>query len=63
MEFNNISFFWSLKLDFPPAIAQTLEHFRKLPKHTYTRPEEADVTSLLNFNFDFVDFCVKINDI
>ena len=28
----------------------------KLPKHTYTRPEEADVTSLLNSicNFDFV---------
>jgi hypothetical protein len=37
-------------------IAKTLEHFTKLPKHTYTRPEEADVTSLLNFicNFDFV---------
>ena len=33
-----------------------LDHFTKLPKHTYTRPEEADVTSLLNsiFNFDFV---------
>jgi hypothetical protein len=27
---------------FSPAIAQTLEHFTKLPKHTYTRPEEAD---------------------
>jgi hypothetical protein len=42
--------------DFYPAIAQTLEHFTKLPKHTYTRPEEADVTSLLNSicNFDFV---------
>ena len=28
----------------------------KLPKHTYTRPEEAGVTSLLNSicNFDFV---------
>jgi hypothetical protein len=38
------------------AIAQTLEHFTKLPKYTYTRPEEADVTSLLNSicNFDFV---------
>jgi hypothetical protein len=36
--------------------AQTLEHFTKLPKDTYTRPEEADVTSLLNSicNFDFV---------
>jgi hypothetical protein len=45
-----------LELDFFPAIAQTLEHFTKLPKHTYTRPEEADVTSLLNSicNFDFV---------
>jgi hypothetical protein len=45
-----------LKFDFFPAIAQTLEHFTKLPKHTYTRPEEADVTSLLNSicNFDFV---------
>jgi hypothetical protein len=45
-----------LKLDFFPAIAQTLEHFTKLPKHTYTRSEEADVTSLLNSicNFDFV---------
>ena len=44
------------KLDFSPAIAQTLEHFTKLSKHTYTRTEEADVTSLLNFicNFDFV---------
>ena len=33
-----------------------LDHFTKLPKHTYTRPEEADVTSLLNSicNFDFV---------
>ena len=33
-----------------------LDHFAKLPKHTYTRPEEADVTSLLNSicNFDFV---------
>jgi hypothetical protein len=33
-----------------------LVHFTKLPKHTYTRPEEADVTSLLNSicNFDFV---------
>jgi hypothetical protein len=32
------------------------DHFTKLPKHTYTRPEEADVTSLLNSicNFDFV---------
>jgi hypothetical protein len=31
-------------------------HFTKLLKHTYTRPEEADVTSLLNSicNFDFV---------
>ena len=29
------------------AIAQTLEHFTKLPKHTYTRPGAADVTSLL----------------
>jgi hypothetical protein len=39
-----------------PAIAQTLEHFTKLPKHAYTRPEEAGVTSLLNSicNFDFV---------
>ena len=38
------------------AIAETLEHFTKLPKHTYTRPEEADVTSLLNYicNFGFV---------
>jgi hypothetical protein len=35
-----------LKLYFPPAIAQSLEHFTKLPKHTYTRPEEADVSSL-----------------
>jgi hypothetical protein len=34
-------------LDFFPAIAQTLEHFTKLPKHTYTGPEEAGVTSLL----------------
>jgi hypothetical protein len=43
-------------LDFFPAIAQTLEHFTKLPKHTYTGPEEADVTSLLYSicNFDFV---------
>jgi hypothetical protein len=32
-----------LKLDFFPAI----EHFTKLPKHTYTRSGEADVTSLL----------------
>ena len=41
---------------FSPAIVQTLEHFTKLPKRTYTRPEEADVTSLLNSicNFDFV---------
>ena len=33
-----------------------LDHFAKLPKHTYTRPDEADVTSLLNSicNFDFV---------
>jgi hypothetical protein len=33
-----------------------LDHFTKLPKYTYTRPEEADVTSLLNsiYNFDFV---------
>jgi hypothetical protein len=33
-----------------------LDHFTKLPKLTYTRPEEADVTSLLNSicNFDFV---------
>jgi hypothetical protein len=40
----------------PNVIAETLEHFTKLPKHTYTRPEEADVTSLLNSicNFDFV---------
>jgi hypothetical protein len=38
------------------AFAQTLEHFTKLPKHTYTRSEEGDVTSLLNSicNFDFV---------
>jgi hypothetical protein len=38
------------------TIAQTFEHLTKLPKHTYTRPEEADVTSLLNSicNFDFV---------
>jgi hypothetical protein len=30
--------------------------YMKLPKHTYTRPEEADVSSLLNSicNFDFV---------
>jgi hypothetical protein len=43
-------------LDFFPAIAETLEHLTKLPKHTYTRPEEADVTSLLNSicNFDFI---------
>jgi hypothetical protein len=36
--------------------APLLDHFAKLPKHTYTRPEEADVTSLLNSicNFDFV---------
>jgi hypothetical protein len=36
--------------------AQTFEHFTKLPKHTYTRPEEADGTSLLNSicNFYFV---------
>jgi hypothetical protein len=36
--------------------SRALDHFTKLPKHTYTRPEEADVTSLLNsiFNFDFV---------
>ena len=33
-----------------------LDHFTKLPKPTYTRLEEADVTSLLNSicNFDFV---------
>ena len=33
-----------------------LDHFTKLPKHTYTRPKEADVTSLLTSicNFDFV---------
>jgi hypothetical protein len=39
-----------------PAIAQTLEHFIKLPRHTYTRPRVADVTSLLYSicNFDFV---------
>ena len=45
-----------MKIYFFPAIAQTLEHFTKLPKHTYTRPEEADATSLLNsiYNFDFV---------
>jgi hypothetical protein len=38
------------------AIAQILEHFTKLPKHTYTRPRAADVTSLLYSicNFDFV---------
>ena len=45
-------------LDFVPAIAQTLEHFTKLPKHTYTRQGAADVTSLnlLYYicNFDFV---------
>jgi hypothetical protein len=42
--------------EFFRAIAQTLEHFTQLPKRTYTRPEEADVTSLLNsiYNFDFV---------
>ena len=40
---------------FSPAIAQTLEHFTKRPKHTYTRPEEADVTLLNSIcNFDFV---------
>jgi hypothetical protein len=37
---------------------QTLEHFTKLPKHTYTRQGAADVTSLnlLYYicNFDFV---------
>ena len=43
-------------LDFFPAIAQILEHFAKLPKHTYTRLGAADVTSLLYSigNFDFV---------
>ena len=41
---------------FFPAIAQTLEHFTQLPKDAFTRPEEADVTSLLYSicNFDFV---------
>ena len=29
---------------FIPAIAQTLEHVTKLPKHTYTRSGAADVT-------------------
>ena len=44
-------------LEFFPAIAQTLEHFTKLQKHTYTRPETADVISLkllyyiCNFHF------------
>ena len=39
-----------------PLDPPLLDHFTKLPKHTYTRPEEADVTSLLNSicNFDFV---------
>jgi hypothetical protein len=39
-----------------PSIAQTLEHFTELPKHTYTRPWAAAVTSLLYSicNFDFV---------
>jgi hypothetical protein len=46
-------------LDFFPAIAQTLDHFTKLPKHTYTRPGAADVNSLLYSicNFDFVVAC------
>ena len=41
---------------FPPAIAQIIEHFTKLAKHTYTRLEAADVTSLLYSacNFGFV---------
>jgi hypothetical protein len=40
----------------PPLDSPLLDHFTKLPKHTYTRPEEADVTSLLNSicSFDFV---------
>jgi hypothetical protein len=44
-------------VDFFPAIAQTLEHFTKLQKKTYTKPEAADVTSLnllyyiCNFHF------------
>ena len=39
-----------------PLDPPLLDHITKLPKHTYTRPEEADVTSLLNSicNFDFV---------
>jgi hypothetical protein len=31
----------------PSLDPHLLDHFTKLPKHTYTRPEEADVTSLL----------------
>jgi hypothetical protein len=39
-----------------PLDPPLLDHFAKVPKHTYTRPEEADVTSLLNSicNFDLV---------
>jgi hypothetical protein len=39
-----------------PLDPPLLDHFTKLPKHTYNRPEEADATSLLNSicNFDFV---------
>jgi hypothetical protein len=39
-----------------PLDLPLLDHFAKVPKHTYTRPEEADVTSLLNSicNFDLV---------
>jgi hypothetical protein len=41
-------------LDFFPVITQTLDHFIKLPKHTYTTPGVADVTSLLYFICNFV---------
>ena len=39
-----------------PLDPPLLDHFTKLPKHTYNRPAEADATSLLNSicNFDFV---------
>ena len=35
----------------PSLDPHLLDHFTKLPKHTYTRPEEADVTSICNFDF------------